>query len=105
MRVFMLAGVAAVALGIAAGARPAAVWGIYQGLYPSDPAKQLALDECSTQDQHFNRLDAAAREACYRHRSAAVAAAPASNFVDRWQASSRGHMPRNDIRIEQQALR
>jgi len=95
-------------------ARPAAVWAIYQEIYPSDPAQRRALDECFLEDSRFDRLDPAAREACYRHNSAALEPAagasdsapgrraPSENFVDRWRAAGQGHMSQNDIRAAQQ---
>jgi len=99
-----LVGVASVVVII----RPDAVGALYQQLYPSDPEMRQALNECFTLDPQFNRLDPAARQACYRHMlpSAADAAAPhrpaPSNFVDLWRAASQGHLPQNDIRAEQQ---
>lgn len=92
--------------------RPDAVGALYQQLYPSDPEMRRALNECFTLDPQFNRLDPAARQACYRHMlpsAAKEAAAPhppaASNFVDLWRASGRGHLPQNDIRAEEQTWR
>ena len=41
--------------------RPDAVDAFYQELYPSDPEKRRALNECFTLDPRFDRLDAAGR--------------------------------------------
>jgi hypothetical protein len=90
--------------------RPAELWGVYRQLYPADPAEQRALNECFTQDPNFNRLNPAAREACYRHNVPALAAEhaqtlrhlPTGNFVDLWRAAGQGHLPQNDVRAEQQ---
>ena len=97
---------------IAAIVRPDAVAAFYQELYPSDPGMRHALDECFTQDPQFDRLDPAARSACYRHMmplAADDAAAPhpraSSNFVDLWRAAGQGHLPQNDIRAEERDKR
>jgi hypothetical protein len=92
--------------------RPDAVAALYQELYPSDPQMRQALNECFALDPQFNRLDPAARTACYRHmlpsaaqRGAAPPRPAPSNFVDRWRAAGQGHLPQNDIRAEQQSRR
>ena len=92
--------------------RPDAVGALYQQLYPSDPEMRQALNECFTSDPQFNRLDPAARRACYRHMlpaAATRATAPdrpaASNFVDLWRAAGQGHLLQNDIRAEQESRR
>jgi hypothetical protein len=92
--------------------RPDAVGALYQQLYPSNPEMRQALNECFTLDPQFNRLDPAARRACYRHllpAAAAGAAVPqwraAGNFVDLWRAAGQGHLPQNDIRAEEQSGR
>jgi hypothetical protein len=94
---------------LAAIVRPDAVAALYQQLYPSDPEMRQALNECFTLDPQFNRLDPAARQACYRHMLPVAAAAPHSpargNFVDLWRAAGQGHLPQNDIRAEQQNRR
>lgn len=97
---------------ITAIVRPDAVSALYQELYPSDPAMRQALDECFTQDPQFNRLDPAARQACYRHllpsaanRAIASNRPAPSNFVDLWRAAGQGHLPQNDIRAEEQSRR
>jgi hypothetical protein len=109
MKLAWLAGVVGIA-SVVAIMRPDAVGALYEQIYPSDPVQRRALNECFTQDPTFNRLDAAAREACYRHsamanQAASLAAAPRSapvdNFVDRWRAAGQGRLPQNDIRAEQ----
>ena len=92
--------------------RPDMVNGFYEQLYPSTPEQRRALNECFTQDPNFDRLDPAAREACYRHvlpSAAAVAAraraTAAGNFVDLWRAAGQGRLPQNDMRFEQQNRR
>jgi hypothetical protein len=105
-------------LGIAAVvtiARPDAVNALYQQIYPSDPAQRWALHQCAMVDPGFNRLDPAARDACYRqnpavYRSAAAAgvdrpAIAAPNFVDQWREAGQGHLSKNDIRTEQRSVR
>ena len=114
MRVALFAGIAGIIVVSAAGMRPAAVWEIFQQIYPSDPMQRQALDQCFMEDHRFDRLDRAAREACYRRNAAARgAAAPDqatriranSNFVDLWRAAGQGHMPRHDVRFEEQMVR
>ena len=39
----------------------------YNAAYPSDPAKQAALQECISENAGFNRLDPDDRAYCYRH--------------------------------------
>jgi hypothetical protein len=98
---------AAVGVSTATGiVQPESLWQTYRQLYPADPGQRRALNECFTQDPNFNRLDAAAREACFRHNapalgSVATAPVPQQNFVDLWQAAGQGRMPQNDIRAEQ----
>jgi hypothetical protein len=114
MRLLWLAGLAGI-LVVVATARPDAVGAIYQQIYPSDPALRRALDQCSLENRAFDRLDPAAREACYRHNPAhyksAAAAGPeprvtaAPNFVDQWRAAGQGRLPHNDIRAEQRGER
>lgn len=119
MKVILLAGLIAVAIGAAAGIRPDAVWGYYRELFPSNPAQRSALDQCFAQDPHFDRLDPTARAACYAHNALAVAgsandparrpAAPGNaapgNFVDLWRAAGQGPLPQNDIRAAEQVER
>jgi hypothetical protein len=79
---------------------------LYQGIYPTDPAKREALDLCFTQDHEFNRLDTIQREGCYRRALLPAAAAagfvpavqPVANPIDLQHAAAAGRMPRNDVR-------
>lgn len=107
MRIVVLAGLAGLAVALAGGAGPAAVWGFYQRIYPSDPAKRQALDDCIATEPNFNRLDAAARVACYQGAALKRAPSPAmtGDFVDRWRADRQGHLPQDDVRAEQQTAR
>jgi hypothetical protein len=81
------------------------------GIYPNDTARREALNLCMLADPKFDRLDGAARYACYRHAFAASAAAAlvtpsvarAPNQVDFRQAADRSNAPSNDIRVVQQA--
>ena len=91
-------------------ARPAAVWSLYDQTYPSDMAQRQALDACFIEDGSFNRLDSAARTACYQRKlvvaqAAGFGGAPRAavpyNFVDRWREAGQGHLAQNDIRAEQ----
>ena len=102
--------VAVVGIGLGvAGANSAALKGLYQDIFPTDQAHRMALQICFLQDHHFNRLDSADREACYRHallpaNSDMAAAEPAPppggiNFVDLKRVSDQGRMPANDIRM------
>jgi hypothetical protein len=109
MRLPWVAGLTIIAATVAI-ARPDLVSGLYQQLYPSDPAQRRALDQCFLENQNFDRFDPAARAACYRHNLPSyqsAAADPASglaapvNFVDQWRADGQGHLPQNDIRAEQ----
>jgi hypothetical protein len=114
MRVVLLAGAAGILVMAAAGTRPAAVWETLQQIYPGDPAQRQALDQCFMEDRRFDRLDPAAREACYRRNPAprrSVGPDPSgriranSNFVDLWRAAGQGRMPRHDVRFEEQMAR
>ena len=60
MRSILVAGIVGITVGVTV-ARPAAVWGLYHQIYPSDAAQQQALDQCFREDQGFNRLDPVAR--------------------------------------------
>ena len=97
-----------------AGSTPAAVWETLQQIYPRDPLQRQALDQCFMENHRFDRLERAQREACYRRNAAARSAAgpdPAArirangNFVDLWRAAGLGHLPRHDIRFEEQMAR
>jgi hypothetical protein len=114
MRIVILAGIAGIMAASAAGSHPAAVWETLQQIYPSNSLQRQALDQCFMEDHRFDRLDHAAREACYRRNGAARGAAapePASriranaNFVDLWRAAGQGPMPRHDVRFEEQMVR
>jgi hypothetical protein len=35
-------------------------------MYPHEPARQVALSHCTTEDSWFNRFSASARAACYK---------------------------------------
>jgi len=111
LRAILLVGLAGLAVAGIAGVRPAAMGAFYQEIYPSDPAKRQALDECIALDPRFNRLDSNERAACYRRgaaaapEAAAVRAMPAGNFVDLWRAAGQGRLPQNDVRAEQQNAR
>ena len=121
MRLLLIAGLIGAAMGYAV-VRPDTIseivgnrgglFDIYARLYPGDPVKREALDVCFRQDHNFNRLFAAERRACYNQMLPAAATRTSSgnpiglqtaNFVDLWQAAGRGHMPKNDIRAQQQA--
>ncbi len=94
MRLSWLAGLAGILVAVAI-ARPDAVGAIYQQIYPSDPALRRALDQCSLENRAFDRLDPAARDACYRR-----------NPVHYQSAAAAGPEPRiNDIRAEQRGER
>ena len=115
MRLFSAIGLIGLSVaGTYAAIHPREVIGFYRQAYPSDPARQQALDMCIRRDRMFNRADAAAREACYREELAGTAYAPASvapaptagpNFVDLYQAAGRGHLPADDIRVREQNQR
>jgi hypothetical protein len=78
-------------------------------IYPKDAAKAAALRLCILANPDFNRLDRAARDACYHHafgeQVASVPLAPApdlktSNQIDLRQSAAMGdHIARNDIRL------
>lgn len=112
MKLAVIAGLAGLSVAFASGARPAQLWQLYQELYPSNPAQRQALDECFALDVRFDRLDPAARDACYQRTLPSLALAdaggqrrelphPAGNFVDLWRAAGQGNLPQNDIRAEQ----
>jgi hypothetical protein len=100
-------GLVVVGAGGFAAINPGAVKAFYEDIYPSDPALRQALDICFMEDHKFNRLDASARDACYRHTLSTVggASAPTAtghqasvNLIDLQRAASEGSMPRNDAR-------
>jgi hypothetical protein len=109
-------GVAVLGIGLGvAAANSAALKGLYQDVFPTDPAKRMALQLCFLQDHKFNRLDASAREACYNHAllvadTATVGEHPgqataAVNFVDLKRAADLGPLPAHDIRLREQGER
>jgi hypothetical protein len=77
----------------------------YTAAYPSDPAKQAAMQQCIEHDKNFNRLDADDRQACYRQYIAptAIAAAPvaAGPSPAPYYPYSPSHLPGNDIRRQE----
>jgi hypothetical protein len=103
----MLAAIVIGGVGVVA-AYPNVVRGYYLDIYPADPAKQQALELCFLQDHRFNRLDADARESCYRHAllpaesAASMPEVPQANAVDLQRAAALGSLPRNDIRRSEQ---
>ena len=86
---------------------------VLDDIYPKDTAKADALRLCILANPNFNRLDRAARDACYHHAfgdQAAVSSLPpspelkTSNQVDLRQAAAVGsHAARNDVRLAQQS--
>jgi hypothetical protein len=94
-----------VAAGVLVAVHPDAVKAFYEGIYPSDPAKREALELCFIQDQRFNRLDSAEREACYGRVivppievSSAAPARTNANEIDLQRAVGQGSLASNDIR-------
>ena len=76
------------------------------GIYPRDASKSQALQLCMLRDMNFNRLNASAREACYRHElagpmlvAARAATRVAPNAVDLHAADAWESAPSNDIRV------
>ena len=87
----------------------------HDGIFPGDPAKRHAFDMCFMESRQFDRLDAAARAACFKEHGVPLGTrdlmtppmqlAPAprqANFVDLWKAAGQGQMRGNDIRAVQQ---
>jgi hypothetical protein len=88
--------------GAFAATNPGVVKGFYDDLYPSDPAKREALDMCFMENHQFNRLDADARDACYKRMlqplgEVTATEQPSVNIIDLQRAAAQGSMPRNDI--------
>src|SRR5436190_24107561 len=81
MKGFWFLIVLAVTAGVAV-AHPDAVQELYDLLYPGDPVKREALEQCFMADYKFNRLNPIEREACYKQKLApppvAAAVAPPS---------------------------
>jgi|HubBroStandDraft_6_1064221.scaffolds.fasta_scaffold1388482_1 hypothetical protein len=96
-------------------ANPGAFRNLFEVAYPRDAAMRQALTDCFLSDFHFDRFDAAQRDACYRHRLPTIEPAAAvptghlapkdENPINLKQAASAGSMPQNDIRFEQQTER
>jgi hypothetical protein len=81
-------------------------------VYPKDAGKAQALRLCVLANPNFNRLDSAARDACYHHafgEQASISSTPSPDFktpnqVDLRQSAAMGsHIARNDIRLSQQS--
>jgi hypothetical protein len=101
MRFVMVAALVGISGGVAF-ASSATVRQAYHQIYPENAAQRRALDECFIGNNRFDRLEAAARDACYRQHQWAASAARARNFVDLWQSASLGRLPADDIRTVQQ---
>jgi hypothetical protein len=85
---------------------PADLVGFINDLYPANASQRQALQLCMLRDANFNRIDPAAREACYRHEltvpqtvAARATTRVAPNAVDLRLASAWQNAPGNDIRI------
>ena len=104
MRSIWFAGLVGI-VSVAAVARPDIADTLLRQAYPTSPAQRWALDHCALENQNFDRLDAAAREECYRRAPFTYNAAAAPNFVDQWRDAGQGHLPRNDVRVEQRGER
>ena len=114
MNGLVISGLIAGAIGVAL-THPNAVANFYAEIYPADPLKREALERCIDDDHNFNRLAADERAGCYaRVLSIAQAAGYAAadqrvamqnaNFVDLWRAAGRGHVPKNDIVLQQDTV-
>jgi hypothetical protein len=109
VRGMLLAAALVVVVGIVVG-HSAAIWNYYHELYPSDPAKSLALEMCFLQDHKFNRIDSDQRDGCYKRALVPVqvtqgyvaAERPEPNAIDMRRAAAAGSMPRNDVRRTEQ---
>jgi hypothetical protein len=79
----------------------------YTAAYPSDPAKEAAMQQCIEHNKNFNRLDADDRQACYRKylpaTATSVAPAPitAGPSPVPYYPYSPSHLPGNDIRRQE----
>jgi len=113
MKAIILTILIALSCGVEA-AHPHALVAMLQKIYPTDASRRQALDMCFMADHQFNRLDPAAREACYRRfaqnlpsgrsdgATPPAATVQQANFVDLWRAAGQGRLPQNDIRFQQQ---
>jgi hypothetical protein len=72
----------------------------YNAAYPSDPAKQAAIQQCIERNKYFNRLDADDRQACYRQYIPATPIAVAPNPAPYYPYNP-SHLPGNDIRRQE----
>jgi hypothetical protein len=88
------------------------VKGLLDDIYPKDAAKAQALKLCILANPDFDRLDSAARNACYHHafgEQASVSSALSPDFrtpnqVDLRQSAAMGsQVARNDVRLAQQS--
>jgi hypothetical protein len=80
-------------------------------IYPRDADKAAALKLCILSNPDFNRLDKAARDACYHHafgeQAASVPPSPptvskSASQIDLKQSAAMGdHIARNDMRLTQ----
>ena len=72
----------------------------YTAAYPSDPAKEAAMQECISHNKNFNRLDPDDRQACYRQyiHPLPVAMAPSASPSYPYSPSQ---LPGNDIRRQE----
>ena len=115
MNGLVISGLIAGAIGVAL-THPNAVTNFYAEIYPTDPLKREALERCIQDDHNFNRLAAGERAGCYARvlpvEHAAGYETPDqqiamrnANFVDLWRAAGRGHVPKNDIVLQQQEAR
>jgi hypothetical protein len=79
-------------------------------IYPRDAARAEALKLCMLANPNFNRLDSAARDACYYHAFGRQASLPSPsptefetpNQIDLGKsAAADGRVPAGDIRLAQ----
>ena len=83
-------------VGAAAASQIGLLSGRLADVFPQDEAKRIALSRCETASGAFDRFDAGARDACYRHITAAqftepAHIAPAPNQLDLRAAAARGN--------------
>jgi hypothetical protein len=109
MKPLLVATIIGIAAGVAA-TQTTAVSGFLGEIYPANPARREALNLCLLADPSFNRLNPAARDACYEHafgepapQGTPMAAGSTANQVDLRRATSLTSAPRNDVRLVQQS--